>query len=311
MSFDRTDAHVETRLTNLAVTFKPVGMIGEMLFPTIPVSKESDKFVTFGAENMDLVDVQRGYGADSNFIHTSLSDTTYQCEEHSISGALDDRIIRNSDPIIKPKARLSYTLRNVLETRREYDIVTKVTSTSNVTNYTDLSTSSLGQWNDDSSEPFQAVDLGVVSVRDAIGILPNTMMISHNAFLKLKEHPAVIAKLGSNERGVIRADRRSPILEDLFQIERVFVGSSAYNAAKKNATKDLTQIWGTTVLIAYVAPNPGLETPSFGYGFQSQNYKVTSYRNNDKKSDIINVADIRDDKLCNATAGYLLTNVYA
>lgn len=310
---DYQNLHRESRLTNLAIGWKNLAFVGENLFPTIPVGKESDYYAVFGKEMFNTPDAARAVGGKYNRIAWTLSDTTYTCSEQGLEKPIDDREVSEADPIVRIKQRTAMILRAQLETIREAAIAAKVLSTSNVTNYTDLSSSTYGQWSSSSSDPFGAVkQLAVKSVRDNTGVLPNTMVINHDIFLSLSEHPAVIAKLGANERGVISGDMRSAVLESLFGIERVYIAGGMYDSANQGQSASLAQIWTDTALICYVNyASPSREMPSFGYGFQSKNYEVVTYRDESISSDVLRVTNIRDDKITNATSGYLLTDVLA
>ena len=64
------------------------------------------------------------------------------------------------------------------------------------------------------------------------------------------------------ERGVFVEIART---EDA--IEKALVGGMVYNAGVEGAADSYVDVWSTQVFLAYVAMNPGLNTPTFGLSF--------------------------------------------
>ena len=38
------DVHIDAALSNISIAYKPVGMVADMVFPSVPVDKQSDYY---------------------------------------------------------------------------------------------------------------------------------------------------------------------------------------------------------------------------------------------------------------------------
>ena len=103
----------------------------------------------------------------------------------------------------------------------------------------------------------------------------------------------------------------------LFEIERILVMRSIENTATEGATASHSFIGGKNALLAYVAPRPGLMTPSAGYNFSwtgflgagQEGNRIKRFRLERQESDRVEVQMAFDQKLIAADLGYFFSSI--
>ena len=120
------------------------------------------------------------------------------------------------------------------------------------------------QWDNANSTPLQDVDDYRDQVLQATGFEPNVMVLGRKVFRKLKQHPQIVDRIKYTQKGIITQD----LLAQFFGVDKLVVPGGINNTAKEGAVDAMDFIFsGTEVLMAYSAPNPGLEQPTAGYTF--------------------------------------------
>src|SRR4051812_29576078 len=98
------NVHIDQVLTNISLGWPNNGLVGENLFPTGPVRKQSDKYYIFGREAwLPETSDYRAPGAEANEIPgLQLSLDTYYAREHSLQIPVTDEERENSDSPLSP-----------------------------------------------------------------------------------------------------------------------------------------------------------------------------------------------------------------
>lgn len=305
----RSTVHVDKRLTSLSLAYKNQELVGVRLFPTVRVDKESDKYAIFGKENFDAPNAFRADGGTYNRLDWTLSDTSYNVEEYGYEQAIGDRLAKNADAEVELENTTTQFLTERLLLAQERRIASLVTTGGNFTNKVTLS--GADQFSDDNSDPIGVFDTAKSAILSAVGMMPNVAIIPYATYLKLKEHPQILAKLASNERMQIKENGQSQILQDLLEVQSVVIAKSQYNTAKEGHTITLSPVWGDYIVIAYSQPAPARKQPSFGYCFEFEPRVTEVYRDETRRSDIIRVRMTNKEKLTSETAGYLISDAIA
>src|SRR5947207_11440006 len=91
--------HLDSMLTQISVGFQNAAMVGERLFPTVGVQKQSDKYYVFKRESWQILDDIRAPGGRANEVPTrSLSRDTYFAQEHALVDVVPPEDRENADP---------------------------------------------------------------------------------------------------------------------------------------------------------------------------------------------------------------------
>jgi len=99
MDLGQGDVHIDSALSNFATTFRPAGMVADIVAPPVIVARASDKFFQFDPKNtLALVDgTQVAAGADYPTISPALSNTPFQTFGYTLGCLLPTEVISNAD----------------------------------------------------------------------------------------------------------------------------------------------------------------------------------------------------------------------
>jgi hypothetical protein len=120
------------------------------------------------------------------------------------------------------------------------------------------------QWSDyTNSDPIEDIERGKAGILSVTGLEANTLVLGYDVFRSLKNHPDLVDRIKYTSSQTITED----MLARMFDIERVLVSKSIKATNREGATGAYSFTTGKTALLAHVAPQPGILTPSAGYTF--------------------------------------------
>src|SRR5688572_18963469 len=80
------DLHVDQNLTNVAMTYRPAGMIADMIAPIVNVSKETDLYPVFlQKEALAIEETRRARGSLAHRSTRSVSSEGYRAENYALA----------------------------------------------------------------------------------------------------------------------------------------------------------------------------------------------------------------------------------
>lgn len=252
--------HVDTGLTNLAI-LNPMAdsFIGPMLFPVVPVGKQSDKIfhVDPTAETMRNHDDIRAPGTEANRVDFAVdSSLTYFCDDHAIDLPVTDEEKANADQgAMVALDRASFGL-NIIRRNMEINVV------STIDGYftSGLTSTPTNKWNTYSGgsagDPIADINAKISALELSSGISPNSMGMDISVARAIVQHPDVQSRYVSVQtQGQMKSQGYATILTDLFNLDNVFIAKIAnYNSAAKGATASFSRIWDDNVFLGYVGP---------------------------------------------------------
>jgi hypothetical protein len=323
------NVHYDQVLTNISLGFPNNAFVGENLFPTVTVAKQTAKYYIFGreawvAETSD----HRAPGTEANEIpgFTASLDTFY-CAEHALQMAVTDEEREMVDSQFVPDRDATNLLTSKILLGREVAMQGLVSVAANYA--TGLSTTfseGTTQWNDytGSSHPITNIRTGMRAVHRKIFMEPNLAIIPYLVMSYLEDHPDIIERIKYSERAILTPE----IIAAVFGIQRVIVPGVGVGTAAPGALGDAVSVgylWSDDVILAWVPPAAGLKIPAFAYEyawtFGGQSMATDRWREERRASDLIRVRRRYDLKLTGVeinsgsgdygkvVTGYLLKNV--
>jgi len=309
----KSDSHVDVPLSMFSHKLGPGdGFIADQLFPVQSVAKESDKYFKVGNE-----DIQTNYEtlrADTDRakeIKISASTDSYQTEEHALAALLTDRQRANADSQLRIEQQLVTVLTHNILMGFEKRIETIVTDTAQITQTAVPSI----KWDvGDSTSTIEAdIDLAKETVAKNCGYNANVIVIPPIVAQPVKRSPEIRDIRKYVESGLTM---NGDLPSTLFGL-RVLIPGSIEDARKLNATSSsLARIWAQDkVLVAYINPNPGAFSNGLGISFRLNigpggvGSRVRRWRDPDRVGDKYEVALNQDEKLVDATCGYIIDDV--
>jgi hypothetical protein len=309
--------HIDVALTNISVGYPNEGFVGEALFPSVPVAKQSNKYYIFGdfSEWTTEIEDLRGPGNEANEIPGfTVSLDTYNAAEHALQIAVTDEERENSDSPFNPDRDAAELLTAKLMLAKEVAVKNIVTTAANYTSGSSVTLSGTAQWSDytGSSHPFLDLKTARDVIHGQLHVLPTLAIVPYQVMSALEDHPDLLERIKYSERAILTPE----LIATLLGLPQVLVPGVGYNSAHIGQNPTLGYLWGKDVILAYVPPRPGMKIPAFGYeftwGLAGKRLTVDRWREERRASDLIRNRWRYDLKLVAvdgsglSTAGYII-----
>ena len=309
-----TQVHVDAILTNISVAFiqDQGNFIANQVFPTVPVEKQSDKYFKYAKGDWFRDEAAlRAPATESAGSGYGLTTDTYSTLVYAFHKDIDDQVRANSDSPLNPDRDATQFVTQRMLLRQEIDWSAKYFTTGIWT--TDkVGSTDFTQWsNYTSSDPIEDIEAGKSTMLTSTGFMPNTLVLGYDVFRQLRHHPDVVDRIKYTSSEV----PAEGILSRLFGVDRVLVTRAIKNSGAEGAADSFAQVHGKNAALYYVAPSPGLLTPSAGYQFawrgvsdgMGQNIGITRFRRPELRADRIEAQMAWDYKVVSSDLGYFFS----
>jgi hypothetical protein len=313
------NVHIDKILTQISIGWPNNGFVGEALFPSVGVAKQSDLYYVFGREGwLPERGDERAPGTEANEIPgIQVSTNPYYAKEHALQIAVTDEERENADSPLSPDRDATELVTSKIMLGRELAMKTLATTAANYATGNSITLSGVDQWDSGDvtgSDPIADTRLGIITMHSKLFLRPNTMVIPFQVMSALEDHPKFLNRIIYSERGIFSQD----LLAALFHIDKFIVPGVGYNTAVNyGAAETLGYVWGDDVILAYVPDRPGMKTPAFGYEFRWGQQFVDRWREEKRASDVIRIRrryDLKNVALDGSgknVAGYIIKNTLA
>jgi hypothetical protein len=308
------DLHIDQNLTQLALGYRPQGMIVDMIAPIVSVSKETDLFPVFSRkEALSIESTLRSRGAEARKITRSVSSVGYVVKNYALGSDvyLEDRV--NIDPAYEAELYGGATqyLVDKLMLDWEYRVLNQVGSASNVS--TGFLPSSAWDARTNPGDPVDQIIRGIEQVQAKTGVRPNSILMGWRAWNFMRRNPNCrnLVKGVNNGGGWVTRQNISDVLE----VERFNVTQAFFNTGNESQAEALASPFHDKVLVYYAPPNPSREVPSFMYSFRwaaggLPNMSVERHPFDSKrKTETVEVGYYQDEKITGSDYGALILGV--
>src|ERR1700712_4961683 len=141
--------HVDIVLTNISVAWPNNGLVGENLFPTVGVGKQSGKYYIFGREGWLPEQDYRAPGTIANEIPgLALSVDTFYAQEHSLQIPVTDEEREIVDNPLSPDRDGTELVTSKIMLGRERSMYNLVSTVANYAAGNSQTLSGTSQWSD-------------------------------------------------------------------------------------------------------------------------------------------------------------------
>jgi hypothetical protein len=319
--------HVDQPLTNLTLAYaqSQENFIADKVFPTVGVSKQSDKYYIYDRANMNRTgDVEKlAPRTEVNRIGMTLSTSSYFADVYGLGMDFDEQTLANEDAMLDIRSAGAETLAMRLMIHREEQFASNFFVASQWG--TDNTLSGNDQWSDyTNSDPIDAVTLARRTVQlGSGGFKPNTMVVGKEVRDKLINHPDVLARLNGGATVTNTALVTDAKLAEIFEVENFYVMEAVKNSSVEGVAESNAFIGGKNALLCYTPSNAGLMSPAAGLTFAWNNLEgvnnlgitVESFSDDALKrqqiAEMIQVKMSYDMKVVGADLGYLFINAVA
>jgi hypothetical protein len=319
--------HVDQPLTNLTLAYaqSQENFIADKVFPTVGVSKQSDKYYIYDRANMNRTgDVEKlAPRTEVNRIGMTLSTSSYFADVYGLGMDFDEQTLANEDAALDIRSAGAETLAMRLMIHREEQFASNFFVAGQWG--TDNTLTGNDQWSDyTNSDPIDAVTLARRTVQlSSGGFKPNTMVVGKEVRDKLINHPDVLARLNGGATVTNTALVTDAKLAEIFEVENFYVMEAVKNSSVEGVAESNAFIGGKNALLCYTPSNAGLMSPAAGLTFAWNNLEgvnnlgitVESFSDDALKrqqiAEMIQVKMSYDMKVVGDDLGYLFINAVA
>ena len=319
--------HVDQPLTNLTLAYaqSQENFIADKVFPTVGVSKQSDKYYIYDRANMNRTgDVAKlAPRTEVNRVGMTISNSSYFADVYGLGMDFDEQTLANEDAALDIRSAGAETLAMRLMIHREEQFATNFFSTG--VWGTDNTLSGTDQWSDyTNSTPIQDVTAARRAVQLASGgFKPNTMVVGKEVRDKLINHPDILARLNGGATVTNTALITDAKLAEIFEVENFYVMEAVKNSSVEGVAESNAFIGGKNALLAHTPSTAGLMSPAAGLTFAWNNLEgvnnlgitVESFSDDALKrqqiAEMIQVKMSYDMKVVGADLGYLFAAAVA
>lgn len=253
--------HVDTYLTDFSESYQQdsANFVAAAASSLITVNKESDKYVVYPRGYFWRDESQvRPLGGRPVQVSYNIEQGQYLAEEWALEHTIDDRQRQNADAPIRLDENATKLLTGKQMIRADRIWCENFFQTGawdmQVAGGTDFV-----PFNDSASTPISTIDDQKEIIAQSTGMMPNTLVLGSNVKKALRNNPDILDRIKYTQRGSVTDE----ILAALFEVDKVVVARSVYNAAAEGATDDFRFIADSNaMLLAYIEPNPGLDSPT-------------------------------------------------
>lgn len=305
------EMHIDQVLSQMAMGYRPEGFIADMIFPTVPVGKQSDLYMIFDrGDRMRIEDTTRAPGTRAKRVTEGVGSGTYYAKNYALAtpAVLEDKV--NADPAFLSSlynGKSTYLI-DKLYLDWERRVARMVTSASNVGSSSPVSSGWGGAGN-----PIGNINTALDNVYYSNGVRPNRIIMGVEAWRTFRRDVNVRNLIFGNNNGGGYPNTQQAA--SLFDVDDILIAGAFQNTGEEGQAESLSSIWRDNVLAIYVPPAPTIERPSFGYNFRWSapglpNLQVERHPyDSATKSEDIEVGYYQDEKITGASYGFLLRAV--
>jgi len=308
------DLHIDVPLSNISVAYMndDASFIAPSIYPVVSVQKQSDKYYIFDKEDwFRIPNTRRARKGEAQIVEFSISSESYFADNYALAHeiAFEDKNGANADQVLDIDVSAAEFVTHKLKLDWEKRLASQLTSTSNVGSSVTLS--GTDQWSDfANSDPFDDIEIGKEAVHTTTGRKANLIVLGQPVVNKLRNHPDIIDRIKYTQTAFIQ-DNEAPLLAQAFGVSKVLIGGAVENTAVENLSASMSYVWGKDVLVAHVAPSPGLRTASLGYSFRwtvpgIPNMLVERHTIPLRHTERIEIGYFQDEKIIASEMGYLI-----
>jgi hypothetical protein len=307
---DLNAVHIDRALTNLSIRYTNPAYIGEIMFPVLPVQKESDKYFIYGKEHYARHGTLRADGAEANEFNWTVSTGTYTCEEYALRTPVTDRERANADTPISPDVDATEMLTDAI--KLDWEVRYQTTATTAASYATGHSAAAATQYNSTSGSFMADVLTGQEVIRRGCQMFPNYIFIPSRVAMYVAQNSTVLDLIKYTHADLlIVGPNQSWVLPPVLWGMKVVVMMSVQNTANLAQAESLSDIWDDTIIMAYINPGPGLKKISWGYTIQARNWQTKRWREEAREADMVEVTVIRTAKITCPACAYRITDCLA
>lgn len=304
---DPRDVRIDPLLNNVSIHFKNELYIGPIVAPVIPTVQDGGRYPVYNQADWFRNEAGvRAVGTRAKRGDYGMTFDSYLCMEVAYAKEVPDELVRNAMDPIKPRQDAVMFASDKILLAKEVRVANKFNTAANWTSNDNLAGGNrFDQY--DTSDPISVVENAIDLIQGRTGYKPNTMSLPKSVWKALKHHPDLVDRIKHSEKGIVTVQ----LLQELFEIPRILLAEAIYTTSNEGVAagaETYQYVWGKHVWLGYVAPNPGVYTPTAMYQFQVGARGLRSWREEAEKQEVLEAAEMVDEKVVSKLLGHLIQN---
>lgn len=298
---------VDPALTAISIAYRNTSYIADSVLPRVPVGRAEYKYFEFPLEEgFTLPDTKVGRKGKPNEVEFTATEKTGKCDDYGLEDAVPQADIDNAPANYDPVGRGVERVTDYVLLDREVRTASLVFDAAQYPAGHKVALAGTSQWSDAASDPIANILTGL----DAALIRPNLIVLGQEVWTHLRQHPDILKAIHrtSGDTGV--AARQA--VADLFEVERIEVGLSRQNTAKKGQAVNLARVWGKHAALLFI--NPRADTQGdITFGFTAEFGSRVAGSAPDRNIGLrggtrYRAGETVEEKIVAAQAGYFIEN---
>lgn len=265
---------VNPTLTAIAMAYRnpAVSLIADEVLPRIQTTKKFSYTIYDAAQGYTVPNTLVGRRSEPQQVEFTGTAMTDEVQDYGLDDIIPNDEIQafldmpkppTGGPIAPEQASAMY-LESLIQLDREVRVANAVFSAAAFAAGQTATLSGTGQWSDyANSNPLSAI----LSALDVPLVRPNVAVLGQRTFTVLRQHPKVVQAVFGTAQGAGTVTREQ--LAQLLEVQKVVVGSSFVNTARKGRNATYARTWGSHAAFLYVDPvAAATRQPTFGFTAQ-------------------------------------------
>lgn len=295
------EIRVEKLLSNVSVQYKNEEYISDKLCPVVPVDKDSDKYRIY-EKNWKIPETKRADKGISKEFQFHYSTASYALEKHALKDYVGVDEERNND-IGSIRADAVENLTDALLRVREDKVAALYTTTSWSLNVS-LAAANAFNANTTVSNPIPVFDTGAATVIANSGKTPNHGMMTHEAYIAVKNHISVLDRVKYTSSEI-----SENVVAALLGLPELYIAKAQKDTAADGLAATSANFFGDVAFLGWKSPSPSMRAPSCVYNFENTAPRVKSWFEPQRDAEAIEVEMKFIPKVVASLTGYLIKDV--
>lgn len=305
------EMQINPELTAIALTYKNPKFIAEEIFPKVPVETTSFQYREYDENNyFTIPETKIGIMGRPNTVEFKGKLKTASVEDHALEELIPiSREKENKNNKINSKEKAVNQLTSLLKTRKEI-VAAGILADVNSYGGNGGNVKTLVKAEKINNDEANAVKI-IQTAADSLLYAPNVMVTSRAAMSALKMNPYIVDACGTaaKKAGLVTIEA----IKELFGLEKILVGESVHNTAKKGQNLNLQPCWGNNISLLYINKDSDTENGlTFGFEAIYDDIQIGEFTDGHHGTKGVNVVKaFYSSKFLNicANCGYLLKDV--
>lgn len=246
---------IDPDLTAIAIAYRNLSYIADVVAPRIPVSKQKFTFMQYAADlNFNIPDTRVGRRSKTNEVELEGTEVTDSTLDWGLESGVPQADVDNSDERYDPLGLKTSFLTELVSLDREKRVADMIFNAASYPTALKQTLAGTSQFSDyANSDPIGVVN----SILDQPLMRPNQLVFGQAAWTVFRAHPKIVKAVQGNAGDAGNATRQQ--VADLFEVSEVVVGSGRANSSKPGQAAVLYRLWGKHIAALYKAPVPEAE----------------------------------------------------